>query len=361
MTRNRPLRTKMLLPVTAYYILCVLLMMPSLLQSRYLFAAPAEITALVLSGYLMIVLVFLTSKRLSCVMTALAAASLSVANISQPLTYYACRLDADAAAVMNKLCRISLVQLIFLSLTWVMLAVLDKLAKKRAFLLLPGSLLICAPFLLLVLYRSSENSATSAVENGFQPAILMAFLILFCFAAALGRYSGLQTVLQMLLCGCMVFCLIFRHELGIPILCTVSCLLFYLLLYPLPKGSFLLIAALAGLTGGLLLIRFGSDALLTDTLNKITTRTHESNQLTAVIRTLQTTGWFGRFSYDVRVSAVASDFSLANSVHYMGYLWLAVTFLPFCLGLLGTLLEENIPHGFAPSVMLRGLCAVTIA
>ena len=361
MTKKKKLKRKMLLPVTVYYLICVLLVMPSLIQSRYLFAASAEIAAIVLSGYLIIVLVFLTSRRLSCVMTAIAAASLSVANISQPLTYFACKMDDKAAETLVKLSRISLVHLGALVLTWCMLTVLDLIIKKHPFWLLPGSLLMCAPFLVLVLYRNSDRSATSAVGNGFQPAIFMAFLILFCLAAALGRYSALHTVWHIILCCCMVFCLIFRHELGIPILCTISCLLFYLLLYPLPKASFLLLVMLIGIAGGVLIILLGPDHLLDDTLQKILTRTRGNDQLTSVIHTLQTAGWFGRFSYDVRVSAVYSDFSLANSVHYMGYLWLILTSVPFCLGLLETLLEENIPHGFAPSVILRGLCAMTMA
>ena len=164
-------------------------------------------------------------------------------------------------------------------------------------------------------------------------------------------------VLHALFCCMLLGSLVVKHELGLPILSALSCAMYYLLLYPTPKRSTLLlyaVTAFAVCVGAMLT----DDALLLDTLGKIQGRVQDNDQIRTVLYTLKTAGWFGHFSYDVKVPAASTDFALANSVHYFGYAYLLLTGIPFLLGCFGVMKEEAMPHGYAPSTVFRGLCTV---
>lgn len=349
-------RKPIAIAVTVIYLVSAALVLPSLIRSGYIKVISPDFGMLVLAYYLLIMLVLCISGSLSSVLITTASASLAVGNVSQALLFYSCHMDADAASQMERLKMIVCLHFGGIAAAWCMLAILDWLVQKHPLTEYLLCTALCSLVIGLILLRSGRDANTSTIA-GIQPAIVTAFLILICYAVSLGRQFPVSRLMHFLLCFGMAGSLILKHEWGIPILCTLSCLIFYLLIYPTPRRLTLLIYTLTALLFCAAALTF-KEELLADTLKKLHERTQDNAQIRSVFRTIQTSGIFGRFSYDVKVPAASTDFALATSIHFAGFLWLGVTALTLCAGWAGLIREESSAHGFAPSVLFRGLSGI---
>ena len=353
------LSNRKLLIAAGLYLLSVIAFLPALIRSGYIKVIGSDFFLLVLLYLLLILGVHFGSGKISSVFTAAAAGSLSAANTAQALMYYACCDDSTAVEKMNRIMQIGFIHVCVICVCWIALWILGRMMHGKggavAELIICG--LVCTALSAAVFVFGGKNSNTSAIA-GIQPAIIMAFLIIFCLSISLGRQFPLSRLLHWVFAAVMLGVLILRHELGLPIFCGLAFLLYYLLLYPTPKWMTLFANAVVLLcTVAVMCMRAD---WLNDTLNKLTSRgvSAESAQVISAQDTLRTSGIFGSFSYDVYVPAASSDFALANIVHYAGFVWLVITAALFLIGLIGVIYEETEPHGFSPATILRGMCAI---
>lgn len=337
------------------YFASVLLMLPSLIQSTYIRVVWVNLLELTAVYGMIILIVYLCTKRLSNVLITVSACSLAVGNLAQPLMQYACHMDEKAASLSDQLLKIAIWHLLLLVIGWGLIWLADYLIREHPVFEASAAALVILAFGAYILLKTGKDNNTSAAEGGFQPAIIAAFLIAYLVAAALGRQKKANRITHIVSAGLLLILLMGKHEFGIPILVSAACLLYYLLCYPTPKLSDLVpLAALLCLF--LIGIFIRKPDLLTDTVKKLIERPELSVQISNAQHSLRAAGWFGRFIYTTKVSESSSDLSFAASIHFWGYAWLILAALPFLLGGLLLLLEESEPHGFRLPVILRGIC-----
>lgn len=355
---RKMLSNRKLLIAAGLYLLSVIAFLPALMRSGYINVIRADFFLLVLLYLLLILGVYFGSGKISSVFTTAAVGSLSVANTAQALMYYACCDDDTAAEKMKRIMQIGFVHVAVVFFCWIALWILGRMMRGKgavAELIICG--LVCTAVSAAVFVFGGKSSNTSAI-GGIQPAIIMAFLIVFCLSMSLGRQFPLSRLLHWAFAAVMLGVLILRHELGIPFFCGLTFLLYYLLLYPTPKWMTLFANAVVVLCMAAVMCMRAD--WLNDTLNKLTTRgiSADSTQAISAQDTLRTSGIFGSYTYDVYLPAASTDFALANIVHYAGFVWLTITAALFLIGLIGVIYEETEPHGFSPATILRGMCAM---
>lgn len=337
------------------YFAAVLLQLPSLTVSTYLRVIWMDLMLLFFIYGSMILLVYQFNGRLSSVLLTASAGVLAVGNLAQPLMYFACHQDDVAADTMRRLQHIAVLHLLCLAGGWVLIRLTEHLIKTAC--ITETLLAAIASFGLAgyIFMRTGSDRNTSAAQNGFQPAILAAFAISLLLAAALGKQAVSSRRTHLALATLLAVLMVYKHELGIPILVIAACVLYYLLSYPSPHITVLLLICAGFCVLSAVVLAFNPD-LLHDTVKKLIERPQLSDQISSAQRSLQAAGWFGRFSYDIKVAEASTDLALANAIHYWGYAWILVMAVPYVTGGVLLLWEEGHPHGFGFSVMLRGIC-----
>lgn len=348
LSKNKPIIFPSLMFLTAAVLEC-----PSLIRSGYFSVIGTEYLVSCVLFYAFILFMWLFTQSESGVYLTTSASVLMLGNWSQPLLNFGCDMDNEAAAIVRRMEIFSILVIVSVIAVWLILSLLETLQYRQ---LIPTILcaFLCVGLCGLIFRFSDKESNTSTILS-VQPAIIMCFLILYCFAAFLSKDNGKLYRFTHLICfGAMMGILMYKHEGGIPLICYISCLTMYVLLYPVSRMRFLLFYIIVPIAILTILLMMDHD-LLTDTLGKLNSRFSENDQTNQAIQNLKLSGLFGRFSYDYYLPAASTDFSLNTSIHYWGFLWGAIFVLVFIKGALQKAHELSSPHGFDLSVNLTNL------
>lgn len=334
------------------YILAVGLQCPSLITSGYYRVIALEYIISFILFYALILLVWFYTKSKSKGYLTTSACVLMLGNFSQSLMYYGCGMDKEATVIIERIELFSILVIVSMMFLWGALYAFECIKHKQLILTLI-SIFVSISMCIIILIYSDDSSNTSTIQS-IQPAIIMSFLIIYCFALALSLNINIFNRFIYLLCfGAMMTVLLFKHEWGIPLICYMSCLTMYIFLFPVAKIRFLMLYVMAPVSiSAMLLIQ--NNSLLIDTLNKLK-RFFYNEHANQAIRNLKSSGLFGSYTYDYYLPAASTDFALNTSIHYWGFLWAFVFLILFVIGAVKMTRELSIPHGFDFSTNLTSL------
>lgn len=356
------------LPVVMF-LTAVLLECPSLIRSGYFIEISGKYFLSALAYLLFIILVHKLTRSDSAEYLASAVSVLMLGNWSQPLLYFACgiktakdarregtALHADMLAERIEL--FAVIAIVSVVAVWFAMAIIEKLDKNQW---IPTILctFVCIGLSGVMLVFSDKESNTSTV-GGIQPAIVMMFLMLYCFAVFLSKEANVVRKIIHISCfAVMMSLLVYKHETGIPLICFAGCMFMYMLLYPVPKLklflSFTVIPAVAVVS-----IMYAVPNLLDDTLTKLKDRIHLENtdQTLLAKQNLQYAGLFGSYTFDCSLSEASTDFSLNTSIHFFGFLWAGLFLTAFLIGCCKKINELSKNNGYGLIANLKSLCFV---
>lgn len=357
------------LPVILFLI-AVILECPSLIKSGYFGEISSKYFLSALAYLLFIVLIRRLIQSDASEYLASAVSILMLGNWSQPLLFYSCGIKTAEDAVREDtffyaellVKRTEIFAVIAIASTvavWFAMAVIEKFNRKQW---IPTILctFVCIGLSGVMFLFSDKESNTSTI-GGVQPAIVMMFLLLYCFAAFLGReVSTVQKIIYIFCFAIMMAVLVCKHEMGVPILCYISCLIMYIFFYPIPSHKLLIsfITAPAAVLTALMIMFPG---LHSDTLQKITSRIFSSknDHSSTAADNLRYSGLFGSYTFDLHLSEATSDFSVNSSIHFFGFLWATVFLVAFVIGCMKKVNEISKNNGFGLIVNIRSLCFLT--
>lgn len=338
------------------YILAFILQMPSFIRSGYIRIISKDFLTCALLLALFIIFVWRIFNSASGVYLTAASAVLLLANWSQPMLYYSCALNDDVPYIASKVKLFTIIVIAVTMAIWIAMGFIEKLWEHQWIMSALGiiiSLGICA----VVFLFSDSESNTSTVFN-IQPALIMLFIILYCFSVFLQKHLLFGLRIAHLFCfWAMIAILIYRHEMGIPLIAYGSCIIMYLLFYPLPKFGELLILIAVPIIGAIMLV-IQSPALLNDTIEKITQRFGENEHAFRVVIKLQNAGLFGSTNY-IYLPEASSDFAINTNISTFGYIWFIVFVVLLFLGCRKKGHELSSPSGYYLSKNLQSLSFVT--
>lgn len=355
------------LPVILFLI-AVLLECPSLIKSGYFSEISAEYFLSAVAYLLFIVLIRRLTQSDASEYLASSVSILMLGNWSQSLLYYACGIntaeDAErentslyAEMLADRIEIFAFIAILTVPVLWIVLKVIEKLKEKQW---IPTVLcfLVCMGLSAVTFLFSDAESNTSTIA-GVQPAIVMMFLLIYCFAAFLSReVNTVQKVVYILCFAAMMALLLYKHETGVPILCYIGCLLMYICLFPIPSFKFLatfLIAPIVAMSA--LMIMFPS--LRNDTIEKIMTRIFSENAHSSLaIENLRYAGLFGSYTFDCSLPQGTSDFSINVSLHFFGFLWGIAFLIAFITGCRKKVIELSKSGDFGLLTNIRNLCFI---
>lgn len=301
--------------------------LPSMIKSGFLgrFGAEVLLSFVLLTAFVAVCFKIFGTK--SSAYTASFVSLLLFGNWSQLMLYYTCGLESDE--IFGRVTDFMTYSAVSVVGAWVLFIILDKIrhSKKICLVLFSAVSVGISAFALM----TSGERSTSSTAGGFQPAILMMFVMLYAFSGATaGNHDTFTKIIYLGLFWLMCGSLAWKHEFGIPVMCCASCGLMYIFFNKSKKERRFIIANVLIPVVGLTAAMIKNPSLRTDTINKINERINETNfhWLTAQ-KNLSTSSLFGCHSYVVYLPEASTDYSLNTDVHYWGYIWLAVVVISF--------------------------------
>lgn len=360
---------KLTIPVVMFLI-AVFLECPSLIQSRYFFEIGSRYILSVVALLLFIVFIRCITRSEAAEYFASSVSILMLGNWSQPLLYFSCDIktaeDAEqentslyAEMLADRIEIFAFIAIASVVSVWLAMAVIEKIYKKQW---IPAVLctIVCIGLSGITLLFSDKESNTSTV-GGIQPAIVMMFLLLYCFASFLSKETNIAQ--KIIYIGCftvMMAVLIYKHETGIPLICYAGCLLMYMLLFPVPDFR-LFISLITVPAVAVSVLMAVVPGLFEDTLQKLTSRTDLANtdQTKLARQNLEYAGLFGSYTFDSPLSEASTDFSINTSIHFFGFFWAGIFLVVFLAGCYKKIneLSGNSEYGLISN--LKSLCFIT--
>ena len=313
------------------FVLSVFFTFPSMKDSGFYNEFKSEISTTLILLFLFITVIYKIFKTSSSAYLSSLTAILLYGNLSQIMLYYTCNQSTDEVKISIITFTALTIGTIFIS--FIILYIHNKFKQKK----LSNIIVFSFPALLstafVIIFTNGNN--TSTVGNGFQPAIIMFFFMLYAFAGATAG-SIKYRIPYLLLFFLMMGSLVIRHEFGIPLFCFTACimtLIFSNKFKPFSKNErwFTFSVIILPIISVFILLLLKNDLKL-DTFNKLVSRLDSENYHSqTAIYNLQTSSLFGSPTYDVYLPEASSDYALNSSVHYWGFLWLAVVLIAFSL------------------------------
>ena len=313
------------------FIVSVILTTSSMTSSGFYDAFKSELTTVALILVLFITIIYRIFKTPASAYLATLTSILLYGNFSQIMLYYTCNQPTDA--VRKDIITFTALTIGSIIFSFILLFILNKFKQNKLLNIIFFALVAMLSVALVLIFTNGNN--TSTIGEGFQPAIIMMFIILYAFAGATTgkiQYRIPYLVFFFVIIGSLVI----RHEFGVPLFCFTACFMTFIFsnkFKPFSKKELwftisLIIIPIAGL---IIILGIRND-LRIDTFSKFITRFDPENyhSQTAMFN-LQTSGLLGSPSYDVYLPEASSDYALNSSVHYFGILWLATFLFTFSI------------------------------
>ncbi|MDE5763632.1 MAG: hypothetical protein K2I00_01525 [Ruminococcus sp.] len=323
---NKNRRT--LIIAVAFFIAAATCQMFSMVKSSFLsvFSAEVSVSFLVMLAFIYGIFKFFRSE--SAMYTASFISVILFANWSQLMLHYTCNSD-KTDDILKKVINFMLYAAFSMLSICVIFMILDKIKRFRKLCLGIFSV-VAVGMSMLVLIFSAKDSNTSTTASGFQPAILIMFLMLYAFSGAMAGNNGIfaKFIYIALFWGMMII-LFLKHESGIPVMTCAACMITYIFFNKSAKEPWFIIFNIAVAVIGFAAIIIASPAIRKDIIVKFSTRVDDNEHWRIAEANLQASSLFGSESYDVCLNEASSDYALNVNVHYFGYIWLALMMLSF--------------------------------
>lgn len=324
MTQHKSLAISLLL-----FFAVTICQMPSMIKSGFFSSFETEV---LLSFIVLSVVIFAVYKIFhanSAVYTVSFMASLLFGNFAQLMLYFTCNMDSDRT--LKSVMDFMIYTLASFVGALVIFNVLDKI-KKYSFLCLGLFAAVSLAFLGLTLFFGDADNGTSSTSKGFQPAILMMFVMLYAFSGATaGSNDIIKRWIYLSFFWIMMGVLVAKHETGIPVMTFGACIVMYFMFNKSNKEKWFIIANIVISVVGFVVLMAKNKDLRNDTITKFTERTDVNDQWLMAKANIQASSLFGSSTYDVFVAEASTDYSLNNAVHYWGYFFGILVFILFFL------------------------------
>lgn len=300
----------------------------SMVKSSFFSAFAGEIFVSFIAFLTFICIVYRVFRTQSAVYTASFSSILLFANWSQLMLHYTCNSD-ETENILNKVTDFTLYVIAAMIAVAVMFVVINRIKRFRKLCLILFSIVVAGISMFTILF-SADDSNTSTTRSGFQPAIIMMFLMLYAFSCAMaGNHRFITRIIYLVLFWGMMGLLVLKHETGVPAMTYAACIVTYIFFTDSKKERWFTLANTVILAILLLIVMIVRTDVRTDTIKKISERFSENEHWLMAEENLRTSSLFGSESYDVFLNEASSDYALNVNVHYWGYIWLALMILSF--------------------------------
>ena len=345
------------------FFMAALCQMPSMVKSGFLSRFGTEIFSSFAALTAFIFIAFRLLRTKSSAYTASFISVLLFGNWSQLMLYYTSNCDSmDIVKSVEYFMGIVLGSAV---ISWLFFIVMHKTRRSMDIIRHILFSLAAVGTSAFVLVFSGGGRNTSSTAGGFQPAILMMFLMLCAFAGETAiNHKFWEKALYFVLFWLMTGSLAVRHEFGIPVMCCAACIFMYFFLNrskskkELPLILANITAPVIGLSAAMIL----DSSLRNDTLGKFNERIGDNHQWLTAKANLSASSLFGSETYDIYLPEASTDYSLNLNVHYWGFIWLAL--LIFAFFMMTVSVYGNIMHNdndnFAANVKKMAYSAVCI-
>lgn len=301
--------------------------MPSMIKSGFISSFGTEV---LLSFVVLSVLIFAVYRIFhvnSAVYTVSFMASLLFGNFAQLMLYFTCNMDTERT--LKSVTDFMIYTLVSFVCALIIFAVLDKI-KKYSLLCLGLFVAVSLAFLGLILFFGGANNGTSSTSNGFQPAILMMFVMLYAFSGAIAGNNGIiKRLIYLIFFWIMMGVLVTKHETGIPAMTFGACIVMYFIFNKSDKEKwFILVNIVVPVVCFVGLMAINKN-LRNDTIAKFIERTGTNEHWLMAKANIQASALFGSSTYDVFVAEASTDYCLNNAIHYWGYFFGIFVFILF--------------------------------
>lgn len=311
--------SRLLMTALAFFFSATVCQMPSMLKSGFLgnFGAEVITSFIVLAAFIFIV--FKIFKTESSVYAAVFTSVLLFANWSQLMLYYTCNCETDN--VLKKVISFMIYVIAVIIATWAAFLVLNRIKHYRNICLVLFSVIAVGISLFVILFSGTNNN-TSTTTSGFQPAILLMFLMLYAFAGAVaGNNEFFTRIIYIGLFWFIMASLTVKHEMGIPVMTYSACAMMYIFFNKSKKELWFIIVNTIIPAAGFSAIMIISPSIRKDTLRKLIERTGDNEHWLMAKANLQASSLFGSESYDVFLAEASTDYSLNTDIHYWGFIF----------------------------------------
>ena len=343
------------------FFMAALCQMPSMVKSGFFSKFGTEV---LLSFAVLIIFIFISFRLLRTKSSAYTASFMSVllfGNWSQLMLYYTSNCDSiDIVKSVEYFMGIVLGSAV---VSWLFFVIMHKARRSKDIIRHILFSLAAVGTSAFVILFSGGGRNTSSTTGGFQPAILMFFLMVCAFAGSLAiNHKFWEKALYFVLFWLMTGSLAVRHEFGIPVMCCAACMFMYFFLNRSKKGRLLILANIIAPVIGLSAAMILDSSLRDDTLGKLHERIGDNHQWLTAKANLSASSLFGSETYDIYLPEASTDYSLNTDIHYWGFIWLAL--LIFAFFMMTVSVYGNIMHNdndnFAANIKKLAYSAVCI-
>ena len=343
------------------FFMAALCQMPSMVKSGFFSKFGTEV---LLSFAVLTIFIFISFRLLRTKSSAYTASFMSVllfGNWSQLMLYYTSNCDSrDIVKSVEYFMGIVLGSAV---VSWLFFVIMHKARRSKDIIRHILFSLAAVGTSAFVILFSGGGRNTSSTAGGFQPAILMMFLIICAFAGETAiNHKFWEKALYFVLFWLMTGSLAVRHEFGIPVMCCAACMFMYLFLNRSKKGRLLILANIIAPVIGLSAAMILDSSLRDDTLGKLQERIGDNHQWLTAKANLSASSLFGSETYDIYLPEASTDYSLNTDIHYWGFIWLAL--LIFAFFMMTVSVYGNIMHNdndnFAANIKKLAYSAVCI-
>ena len=343
------------------FFMAALCQMPSMVKSGFFSKFGTEV---LLSFAVLIIFIFISFRLLRTKSSAYTASFMSVllfGNWSQLMLYYTSNCDSiDIVKSVEYFMGIVLGSAV---VSWLFFVIMHKARRSKDIIRHILFSLAAVGTSAFVILFSGGGRNTSSTAGGFQPAILMFFLMVCAFAGSLAiNHKFWEKALYFVLFWLMTGSLAVRHEFGIPVMCCAACIFMYFFLNRSKKELLLILANIIAPVIGLSAAMILDSSLRDDTLGKLHERIGDNHQWLTAKANLSASSLFGSETYDIYLPEASTDYSLNTDIHYWGFIWLAL--LIFAFFMMTVSVYGNIMHNdndnFAANIKKLAYSAVCI-